>query len=102
MDEVAGWDWIYAQAAKKAQTKRPKVCFTGFSAVDRALLVALADQAGFDVADSVSASLSYLCAGENAGPAKLAKAKAAGCMILTETAFQALLETGELPRQTAN
>lgn len=41
--------------------------------------------------------LSFLCAGDNAGPAKLEKARAPGVVIMDRAQFENLLETGEIP-----
>jgi len=54
---------------------------------------------GGRAASSVSAKTYALVVGREPGAAKLAKAEAAGVPLVDEAGFEALLETGELPRQ---
>jgi NAD-dependent DNA ligase len=96
LSDSEGWAWVYANASPKRE-KLPEICFTGFSATEKTELVTLATSAHLRVVQTVNQSLSYLCAGENAGPAKLAKATAQGVVVLTRQQFEALLETGETP-----
>jgi NAD-dependent DNA ligase len=95
MSDAQGWDWIYANA-KPRKEKLTRVCFTGFSATDKAYLTSLAESANLEVVGSVTKSLAFLCVGENAGPAKLAKAQEQGNHILSKEQFMHLLETGEI------
>lgn len=95
MSEVAGWDWVYANAKPKKE-KLSQVCFTGFSATEKAALSAAAAEARLEVVGTVTIHLAFLCAGENAGPAKLQKAREQGTVILTRGDFEHLLETGEV------
>lgn len=95
MSDAQGWDWIYANAKPRKQ-KLTQVCFTGFSATEKAELTAMAEAAHLEVVASVTKNLAFLCAGENAGPAKLEKAKEQGTRVLTKEQFAHLLETGEV------
>ena len=95
MSDAQGWDWIYANA-KPRKEKLTQVCFTGFSAADKVNLVALAQAANLGIVGSVTKNLAFLCAGENAGPAKLEKAQEQGNHILSKEQFLHLLETGEV------
>jgi NAD-dependent DNA ligase len=94
MTDSEGWAWVYLQASPR---KLPSVCFTGFSQADKDALSALAIDAHLRVVSGVSSSLSFLCAGENAGPAKLAKAKDLGVLVMDRAQFMSFLETGEIP-----
>jgi len=96
MTDAEGWEWVYSHASPRKE-KLPSVCFTGFSQSDKDALSALATGAHLRVVGSVNKSLSFLCAGDDAGPAKLAKAKEQGIAILTQAEFVNLLETGEIP-----
>ncbi|WP_439114667.1 BRCT domain-containing protein [Hydrogenophaga sp.] len=95
MTDAVGWDWIYANAKPKKE-KLTQVCFTGFAASEKAELSALAQAASLEIVGSVTKNLAFLCVGENAGPAKLEKAREQGNHILTKEQFLHLLETGEL------
>lgn len=96
MSDRDGWAWIYANA-KPRKEKLSQVCFTGFSTTDKADLTALAEAANLDVVGSVTKNLAFLCYGENAGPAKLQKAREQGNCILDREQFLHLLDTGEIP-----
>ena len=48
MSEVAGWDWVYANAKPKKE-KLSQVCFTGFSATEKAALTTAAAEARLEV-----------------------------------------------------
>ncbi len=98
MSDAQGWDWIYANA-KPRKEKLTQVCFTGFSAADKNELTSLAQAANLEVVGSVTRNLAFLCAGENAGPTKLEKAKEQGNHILSKEQFLHLLETGEVAPQ---
>lgn len=95
MSDSQGWDWIYANA-KPRKEKLTQVCFTGFSAESKSKLTELAQAANLEVVGSVTKNLAFLCAGENAGPAKLGKAREQGNHILSKEQFIHLLETGEI------
>jgi BRCT domain type II-containing protein len=96
MTEAEGWRWVYAQARPSTE-KLPTICFTGFSAAEKQVLCAAAEGAHLRVVHTVNASLSFLCVGDNAGPAKLVKAKEHEVLIMTRQEFDSFLENGELP-----
>jgi hypothetical protein len=75
----------------------PEILFTGFASLQRASLEAKTRKGGFVVVNSVTKGLAYLCAGPNAGPAKVAKSREANVFILTEPQLHIMLATGELP-----
>ncbi len=95
MSDSEGWAWIYANA-KPIKEKLTQVCFTGFSTADKEDLINLAKEANLEVVGSVTRNLAFLCAGENAGPKKLQKAKEQGVYILSKDQFVHLIETGEI------
>lgn len=76
-----------------------EVCFTGFAKQARSDLEDLATDSGFIVRKAVTRNLHILCAGSNAGPKKVADAKADGAAILLESDFIALVKTGELSEE---
>ncbi|ABN60785.1 BRCT domain-containing protein [Shewanella baltica] len=76
-----------------------EVCFTGFAKQSRSDLEELATDSGFIVRKAVTRNLHILCAGSNAGPKKVADAKADGAAILLENDFIALVRTGELSEE---
>lgn len=76
---------------------RPQIAFTGFAAALRADLERRSDAGGLRVVKGVTQGLVFLCAGPNAGPAKMAKARCQGVYVLSESDLGPLLETGELP-----
>jgi NAD-dependent DNA ligase len=96
MREADGWQWVYAQTTPH-RVRLPSVCFTGFSQANKDKLSAIARGAHLSVVGSVNKSLSFLCAGENAGAAKVAKAHEQGITILNQAEFENLVETGEIP-----
>ena len=98
MSDAQGWDWIYSNA-KPRKEKLAQVCFTGFSAADKKELTAIAQAANLEVVGSVTKNLAFLCAGDNAGPYKIEKAKNHGNHILSKEQFLHLLETGEVAHQ---
>lgn len=73
------------------------VCFTGFKSAIRDELEATASDAGFLVVKSVTQDLSFLIAGDTAGPAKLSKAEGMGVQVLDELEFELMASTGEVP-----
>lgn len=95
MTDIEGWDWIYGNAKPKKE-RLSQVCLTGFSSVEKAQLTELAAQAHMEIVGSVTKNFAFLCVGENAGPAKLEKARAQGVHVLSRAQFEHLLETGEL------
>jgi NAD-dependent DNA ligase len=96
LTEAEGWDWVYANATP-SKRRLSAVCFTGFTQAERDELAKRSADAQLAVATSVTKSLSFLCAGENAGPAKLEKARVQGVVIMNRAQFESLLETGEIP-----
>lgn len=76
-----------------------EVCFTGFAKQARSDLEQLATDSGFIVRKAVTRNLHILCAGGNAGPKKVADAKADGAAILLESEFIDLVKTGELSEE---
>lgn len=95
MSEAEAWYQIYAHdqaKSKTPKTRNPEVCFTGFTDDVKAGLIESAIQAGFTVRDSVTKGLTVLVAGSNAGPTKLARAEAQGCIVTDTTGFLAYLE----------
>lgn len=76
---------------------RPQILFTGFKAADRTRLELLAAETGFRVMKTAGKSLTVLCFGYNAGPAKVEAARGAGAFILDEKQLQHLINTGEVP-----
>lgn len=76
---------------------RPQILFTGFPKVQRADLERRADESGLRVVKTVTEYLAFLCGGPNAGPAKVAAARAKGVLILRQHELLRLCETGEMP-----
>lgn len=74
-----------------------EVCFTGFKKSDKEQLIELAESSGMFVRSSVTNNLNFLCCGYNAGPKKVEKSRHQGVVVLSETQFKTLLETGEIP-----
>lgn len=74
-----------------------QILFTGFAAAQRADLEQQAAEYGMSVMKTAGKSLTFLCYGYNAGPAKVIKAQEAGAFIIDSEQFAHLLETGELP-----
>lgn len=85
------------QKKRAAAQTAMEILFTGFPKDRRAELEALATSAGMVVRKTVTANLHLLCIGTNAGPSKIADAQQRGVMLLDETQFRHLLETGEVP-----
>lgn len=95
LSDTQGWDWIYANA-KPRKEKLTQICFTGFSIAEKVGLTELAIAANLEVVSSVTKGLAFLCIGENAGPAKLQRARDQGNHIMSREQFLHLLETGEV------
>lgn len=89
--ESAGADGSTAKPAL------PQILFTGFPAKARTEFEAASAAAGLEVVKSVTQRLTFLCAGPNAGPIKLAKARIQGVYIVTDSDLPAFLESGVLP-----
>ena len=94
MSDREGWSWIYANP-RPAGAKKEEVCFTGFRPNEKAELMAIAQESGFHVAKSVTQNLRYLCAGANAGPAKLRKAEDQGVVVVDAAGFRAICAGGD-------
>jgi NAD-dependent DNA ligase len=86
----------YVPAPPKVES-RPEICFTGFPKVQRSVLEHLASDHQMAVKKDVTKGLAFLCCGPNAGPAKVAKARDRGCLIIDEPGLKMMLDTGELP-----
>ncbi|MGA3325498.1 MAG: BRCT domain-containing protein [Terriglobia bacterium] len=102
MDDRECWRWIYVHfppKTKRVVSSKPEICFTGFRPEDRAKMQELAEQMGYHVVSSVTVKLKVLVTGEAPGPAKLAKARQHGVMILSEAEFLAKISAdhGEQP-----
>lgn len=83
MSGAAGWDWIYGNAGPQADS-RAEVCLTGFSAAEASALVGQIEATSWlRLVTSVTAKLSYLCAGANAGPAEIEKARRQGALLVS-------------------
>jgi NAD-dependent DNA ligase len=97
MSEREAWTWIFAHDQKiremKAQAKLPQICFTGYTDLEKEKLGDIAKQIGFEVKDSVTKNLVMLVTGENAGPSKIAKAEAQGCITTDEAGFMAYVRS---------
>jgi len=94
-----GWKLVYANKPASNQ-KHQQVCFTGFNAPEADELRKMATDCGWlKVASTVTTTLTYLCLGDNPGPAKLEKARAIGSLLLNRDQFIRLLADGELPAQ---
>lgn len=79
------------------EENRPQILFTGFPAALRAGLEAQCAAAGLKVVKTVTQQLVFLCAGPNAGPSKVGKARVQGAFIVTDSDLPELLESGVLP-----
>lgn len=96
---------IAAAAAAAATRPAPKattdgqnqILFTGFVASERSDLEQKAEGFGLKVMKTAGKALTFLCYGDNAGPAKVAKAQEAGAFIIDSEQFLTLIQTGELP-----
>lgn len=99
LSDSEGWKIIYTLKVSKTNYKKKEneICFTGFSISEKDELMIVAQENGLDVVMSVTKSLAYLCAGENAGPVKLQKAKQQGAIIFNKEQFLNFLNTGVIP-----
>ena len=99
MSDADGWQLIYTLKPQKSQTpkKANHICFTGFPPSEKDRLSNLALSQGLDVVKSVTQSLAFLVTGENAGPAKLNKAREQNVVIMNEVQFGKFLQDGEIP-----
>lgn len=87
-------------AARRPTDERPQILFTGFPKVQRADLERRANESGLRVVKTVTEHLAFLCGGPNAGPSKVADARAKGVLILRQDELLRLCETGEMPDPT--
>ena len=78
------------------EDNKPQILFTGFGSARRAELETATAAAGLAVVKTVIQRLVFVCAGPNAGPAKVAKARVQGCYIVSEAHLPELLESGVL------
>jgi BRCT domain type II-containing protein len=91
ISEIDGWNWVY-QNKPAPKDKNNEICFTGFGAIERKQLEMLAGKSGqMKVKESVTTTLTFLCIGDNPGPAKLEKAKRQGVTLLSRKQFFDLL-----------
>ncbi|CAK8715549.1 BRCT domain-containing protein [Candidatus Electrothrix gigas] len=84
-------------ATRRSNTSAPEIYFTGFKKADKIKLVELAESEGMVVRGAVTINLEFLCCGYNAGPKKIEKARHHGVIILSESQFKTMLQTGEIP-----
>lgn len=80
-------NWCKQSAPKDL---RPTICFTGFTANERDVLMSVAQEKNLKIVQSVTTSLHYLVCGPNAGPKKLAKATSQGAAVISEEDFRSL------------
>jgi NAD-dependent DNA ligase len=98
LTEAEGWSLVYSRSkGVNKSLSGPEVCFTGFAADERVDLEQLASTSGLRVVHTITKKLSFLVAGDNAGPVKIKKARDQGVTILDRSQFLHLNETGELP-----
>jgi NAD-dependent DNA ligase len=85
LSESAAWSAVYKIRPRKMPKDpvKDEICFTGFSPSEKQVLCELAHKKGLKVVKSVTKNLSFLCAGENAGPSKCKKAQEKGVKIIT-------------------
>lgn len=74
-----------------------QIIFTGFNASLREDLEQKALDFGLRVMKTTGKTLTFLCYGDNAGPAKVERALAAGAFIIDSEQFLSMIQTGELP-----
>lgn len=97
-DFLRGYGEQELRRQNRARAKNaPEILFTGFKQDRRAALEEQAEAAGMTVRKRVTENLDFLCGGYNAGPSKLADARANGVTVLNEEQFEHLLVTGEVP-----
>lgn len=97
-DHLRGYGEQELRRRRRAAAKvAHEILFTGFKADQRAALEAQAVAAGMTVRKRVTLDLDYLCAGPNAGPAKLEEATSRGATVLSPEQFLHLVSTGEAP-----
>ena len=99
MTEAEGWALVYSNVARPGSRTRKQleICFTGFSADEKEKLMAIAVAKQIKPVGNVTKNLLMLVAGENAGPAKLQKAREQDTPIVTFNQFLEFIETGVVP-----
>lgn len=99
LSDADGWTWVYKHGAAP-KDDRSQICFTGFRAVECAEVEASAEGAAWlKVVQSVTSKLTFLCIGDNPGPAKVKKAGEQGAIVINRIQYAALLKDGELPKK---
>ena len=88
LTEQKGWDIVYSLTVKKE--KLNEICFTGFSPNEKNEITQIAENNNFHIAKSVTANLTFLCCGDNAGPSKMDKAEKQGTILLNKEEFYKL------------
>lgn len=94
---------VAAAAATTSPNPKPtangqnQIIFTGFNSSLREDLEKKAVEFGLRVMKTAGKTLTFLCYGDNAGPAKVEKALAAGAFIIDSEQFLNMIRTGELP-----
>lgn len=74
-----------------------EICFTGFNKQEKDELTALAASSRLKVRSGVTAKLTFLCCGANAGWRKIEEANAKGALVLSGDQFRHFMATGEIP-----
>ncbi|WP_345850863.1 BRCT domain-containing protein [Shewanella algae] len=74
-----------------------EICFTGFDAVDRQNLINLAESAGMIARKNITKNLHLVCAGQNAGPTKIARASEFNIPVIDPDVFDLMLTNHQLP-----
>lgn len=77
------------------------VVFTGFTAVQKSTLHEIAERCGMRLQSTVCKSTEFLICGDNAGPAKLQKAREQGVEILSVAEFFGIIG-GDCPEWAAS
>lgn len=78
-----------------------EICFTGFDKQEKDELAALAALSNLKVRSGVTAKLTFLCCGANAGWRKIEEANAKGALVLSGDQFRHFMATGEIPYKPA-
>lgn len=83
---------------KKSKSNPLEICFTGFSKADKEHLEIIAKVHDFKVRKTVTHNLNFLVTGYNAGPSKIDAAISVGAILLNESQFRKMIETGEITK----
>ncbi len=97
IEEDMGTDQVVHQNKLITRSCITSICFTGFKKADKEQLVALAEENGINVRNSVVKSLDMLCYGTLPAPAKREKAVSQGVAMVNKEQFENFIETGEIP-----